>query len=280
MSALADAIRALGSGPDPSEPATVAAHALRPSTRKTYRDNLFLLLRFTRSNLHTPVQRLIPSFLASLAVSGRAHSTVAVALTSLRFASRALGVPIDAEDPQLAYLLKAVPRSAPRKLWLHPSTLATILSRHTSSRTDSTCQALMALSFFHGLRRSEAHRIRPVDIDLRGLRLRIFPSKKSGGVRPVWAPLHPQAARWAERLCASHARAPLIPVAPPAPDALNSWLRRHLVGTRDEGATWHSLRRGCATVMHHLGCTTAQIQAQGRWESPQVAKSYICPWQD
>ena len=73
---------------------------------------------------------------------------------------------------------------------------------------------------------------------------------------------------------------PLEPAVAANELALNAWLAKELARTRDEGCTWHGLRRGCATYMSHLGVPLHDIQEWGRWDSPSVAKSYIFPWRE
>eukprot|EP00662_Eupelagonemidae_sp_cell21_P026022 gene26022-21038_t len=82
--------------------------------------------------------------------------------------------------------------------------------------------------------------------------LTIHPSKGRHGPRvpdPVRTTLHPQAVPFGRTLCGLQERYPaLLSVKPTAP-ALNAWLHQRLRRTRDAGATWHSFRRGCATLL-------------------------------
>lgn len=66
---------------------------------------------------------------------------------------------------------------------------------------------------------------------------------------------------------------------PQSPAALSRWLASATAplvsGYR---LTWHSLRRGGATFLHHQGWSKQDIADYGLWRSLDALKHYVLPW--
>eukprot|EP00664_Eupelagonemidae_sp_cell27_P006928 gene6928-5365_t len=206
--------------------------------------------------------------LVALAAAGRKRGTIAGLLSGLRWSAKVLGLPLSPASPLHDAVVKALPRVRGQLAWLHPSSLCRLASLPLHSLRDRVFTALAIVAYFHALRVSEALRVTPSHFEWLSPSRAIFTILRSkdasGDLRPERVALQAEAVPWARLLCDLCA----------ASQSVTSWRPR----TRDADCTWHSLRRGVATYMWHLGLPLEAIMRRGGWQNAGVCRQYIYPW--